>query len=220
MADNKFKTALREVVSREFSDIPMHESEINYEFSTSFSRKMTKLTKAEQSRFWRMTNTAPKRAAVIVIVFMLIALTACSIPPVRAAIVNFIKETHDTFIRFFTDDSGTKKITERYRLAEIPDGYVETTTLENDTSCITVYQNEAGEQIILSQSITDNYAIDVDNENGTLSEIVVAGMEVIIYEADVCTVAIWMNDQYAFDLTFYGECDLELITELIKSLQT
>ena len=91
MKDNALNAALREVVSRDFADIPQHENEIAYEFSDGFTRKMDKLTKAEKSRFWRMTNTVSKRAAAVVIAIMLITLTACSIPTVRAAVVDFIK---------------------------------------------------------------------------------------------------------------------------------
>ena len=94
MKDNVLNAALREVVSREFADIPQHENEIAYKFSDGFTRRMNKLTKAEKSRFWRMTNTIPTRVAAVFVVIMLITLTACSIPTVRAAVVDFIKETY------------------------------------------------------------------------------------------------------------------------------
>lgn len=63
--DNVLNAALREVVSREFADIPQHENEIAYKFSDGFTRRMNKLTKAEKSRFWRMTNTIPTRVAAV-----------------------------------------------------------------------------------------------------------------------------------------------------------
>ena len=97
MKDNVLNAALREVVSREFADIPQHESEIAHEFSDGFTRRMDKLTKAEKSWFWRMTNTVAKRVAVVLVVLMFITLTACSIPSVRAAVVDFIKEKFETF---------------------------------------------------------------------------------------------------------------------------
>ena len=90
MAENKLKTALREVVSAEFAEIPRNEREINHSFSDDFLRRMDKLTHAQRSRFWRMTNTVPKRVAAVAAAFLLIALTACSIPSVRAAATTFI----------------------------------------------------------------------------------------------------------------------------------
>ena len=42
MKDNVLNAALREVVSREFADIPQHENEIAYKFSDDFTRRMDK----------------------------------------------------------------------------------------------------------------------------------------------------------------------------------
>lgn len=93
-AENNFNRALREAVSGELSDAILHEAKIPHTFSDGFLRKMDKLTKAEKSRFWRMTSTVPKRFAVIMASLLIITLTACSIPSVRAAVVGFIKETY------------------------------------------------------------------------------------------------------------------------------
>ena len=128
MKDNVLNAALREVVSREFADIPQHENEIAYKFSDGFTRRMDKLTKAEKSRFWRMTNTIPKRVAAVFVVIMLITLTACSIPTVRAAVVDFIKETYENCIHLFTGEAGSKKISAHYMLKDLPDGFEEIST--------------------------------------------------------------------------------------------
>ena len=171
MAENKLKTALREVVSAEFAEIPGNEREINHSFSDDFLRRMDKLTHAQQSRFWRMTNTVPKRVAAVAAAFLLIALTACSIPSVRAAATKFIRETFDSYVHFFTEKSERRQITEYYRLTELPDGYAEEIVVKNDSCCISFYQNEAGDRIIFAQSVTEDFAIDVDNENGKHSQI-------------------------------------------------
>lgn len=220
MKDNVLNAALREVVSREFADIPQHENEIAYEFSDGFTRRMDKLTKAEKSKFWRMTNTIPKRVAVVFIAIMLITLTACSIPTVRAAVVGFIKETYENCIHLFTDEAGSKKISEHYVLTELPDGFVETDTDDSDASFVVVYQNEKGDKIILSQSITDQFSIHMDNEHGIISEIIISGMKVTIYESDDCIVAVWIQDQYAFNLTVYGDCDLDLMIKLVGAVKS
>ena len=72
-----------------------------------------------------MTNTVPKRVAAVAVAFLLIALTACSIPSVRAAATKFIRETFDSYVHFFTEKSERRQITEHYRLTELPDGYAE-----------------------------------------------------------------------------------------------
>jgi len=220
MKDNVLNAALREVVSREFADIPQHENEIAYEFSDGFTRRMDKLTKAEKSKFWRMTNTIPKRVAVVFIAIMLITLTACSIPTVRAAVVGFIKETYENCIHLFTDEAGSKKISEHYVLTELPDGFVETDTDDSDASFVVVYQNEKGDKIILLQSITDQVSIHMDNEHGIISEIIISGMKVTIYESDDCMAAIWLQDRYVFDLTVYGDYDMDYIIKLVGAVKS
>ena len=219
MKDNVLNAALREVVSREFADIPQHENDIAYEFSNDFTRRMDRLTKAEKNRFWCMTNTIPKRVAAIFVAIMLIALTACSIPTVRAAVVDFIKETYENCIHLFTGEAGSKKISEHYVLTELPEGFVETSTVDNDASFVAVYQNEKDDKIILSQSITEGYWIDIDNEYGNISGIDISGIKVTFYESDDCIVAVWIQDQYAFNLTVYGEYNIKLIIQMIKAVR-
>ncbi len=219
MKDNALNAALREVVSRDFADIPQHENEIAYEFSDGFTRKMDKLTKAEKSRFWRMTNTVSKRAAAVVIAIMLITLTACSIPTVRAAVVDFIKETYENCIHLFTGEAGSKKISAHYVLTELPDGFAEANTVNSDACFVVVYQNEKDDKIILSQSITDQYSIHMDNEHGIISEINLSGMNITIYESDDCIVAVWLQDQYAFDLTVYGDYDMDFIIKQVGNVK-
>lgn len=221
MKNNALITALREVVSCEFADIPEHENDIAYAFSDDFTRRMDKLTKAEKSRFWRMTNTIPKRVAVVVITIMLIALTACSIPTVRAAVVEFFKETYENCIHLFTgeDEDGSKRISACYGLTELPDGFTEINRMETDPMYITHYQNSDGDEIILTQSITDQFSIHMDNEHGTISELDISGIKVTFCESDDCIVAVWIQDQYAFNLTVYGDCDLDLMIKLVGAVK-
>ena len=219
MEENNLSRALREVVSGEFSNIPLHEAEIPHTFSNGFLRKMDKLAKAEKNRIWRMTSTAPKRIAVIMASLLIILLTACSIPSVRAAIVGFIKETYDNCIRLFTNDEGRNKLSEQYGFTALPDGFTEISRKESDARYSVSYQKVNGDQIILTQSITEDYSVFLDNENGELSEINLSGINVSVYESDDCMVAVWLQDQYAFHLTVYGNYDIDLIIELIGTVQ-
>lgn len=148
IAENNFNRALREAVSSELSDAILHEAKNPHTFSDDFLRKMDKLTKAEQSRFWRMTSTVPKRIAVIMASLLIITLTACSIPSVRAAVVGFIKETYDNCIRLFTGGVGSNNISDQYGITELPDGFAEIGRKESDARCIVCYQNEKGDQIV------------------------------------------------------------------------
>lgn len=78
---------------------------------------------------------------------------------------------------------------------------------------------DEGDKIILSQNITEGHWIDIDNEYGNISEIDISGIKVTLYEFDDCIVAVWIQDQYAFNLTVYGEYNIELIIRMIEAIR-
>ena len=55
------------------------------------------------------------------------------------------------------------------------------------------------------------FVIDVDNENGKHSQIDLSGTDVSIYESAGVMVAVWLHDQYAFNLTVYGDYGIDLM---------
>lgn len=219
MTDNLLKTALREAAFLEFAAIPQSDSDIAYTFSPRFTHKMSRLAKDEKSWFWRMTSTAPKRAAAVGIAMILVVLTAYGIPAVREPVTAFFKETYENCVRFFTGNAGAGRIAEHYTLTELPNGFDAVHTVDNDASFTVVYRNEDGEEIILSQSIGADYWIDIDTQHGTLIEIDLSGVTVNLYETDGCMVALWQQDGYAFDLTVYGSLDRERVLRLVNSVQ-
>ena len=219
MTDNLLKIALREAAFLEFAAIPQSDSDIAYTFSPRFTHKMSRLAKDEKSWFWRMTSTAPKRAAAVGIAMILVVLTAYGIPAVREPVTAFFKETYENCVRFFTGNAGAGRIAEHYTLTELPNGFDAVHTVDNDASFTVVYRNEDGEEIILSQSIGADYWIDIDTQHGTLIEIDLSGVTVNLYETDGCMVALWQQDGYAFDLTVYGSLDRERVLRLVNSVQ-
>lgn len=219
MTDNLLKIALREAAFLEFAAISQSDSDIAYTFSPRFTHKMSRLAKDEKSWFWRMTSTAPKRAAAVGIAMILVVLTAYGIPAVREPVTAFFKETYENCVRFFTGNAGAGRIAEHYTLTELPNGFDAVHTVDNDASFTVVYRNEDGEEIILSQSIGADYRIDIDTQHGTLIEIDLSGVTVNLYETDGCMVALWQQDGYAFDLTVYGSLDRERVLRLVNSVQ-
>ena len=87
------------------------------------------------------------------------------------------------------------------------------------TPVVFLLSNEAGDRIILCASVTEDFVIDVDNENGKHSQIDLSGTDVSIYESAGVMVAVWLHDQYAFNLTVYGDYGIDLMIKLIDSVQ-
>lgn len=97
MTKAEFKKAFREAASYEFRGVPRDDSQIQYKFSAEFEQKIAKLIQKEKSFFWHFVNTASKRAAVIILVFVILFTTACSVKAIREPIVRFLIEVYETF---------------------------------------------------------------------------------------------------------------------------
>ena len=70
--------------------------------------------------------------------------------------------------------------------------------------------------------ITENgTTVDVDNEHSKSQTVVVNGLEVYVVESlrDDITAAFWAADGYSFNLTYIGEIDVTLLSEMISSIQ-
>lgn len=219
--DNKLKQALREVVSREFANIPMRDDEIQYEFSTSLPRSATKQIRAGRIGLWRMTNKAARRAAVIAIAFLLAGLIALGIPSVRAAVVGFIARIFDDRIEFSTQNHGDSVIVDRYMLSSIPEGFTELYTDETESEITVVYTNDNGETIRFKQSVAVDYLESVDANLGQMTCITSDGVDIYVYNTEGCVYAIWLENEYAFSLTYYGgrsHTDVLDIIELVDKV--
>lgn len=154
ISKSEFKNAFRAVVSAEFSHIPEDESSIDYTFSERFNKRMAKLIKSQRKSYWVLINTAAKRAAVIFVAIITLFTAAFSVKAIREPVLRFIKEVYETFTRYTYEGDMADKITKEYVLTYIPDGFEQTSKIENENSIITTYKNSFGETIMFTQQIT------------------------------------------------------------------
>jgi len=150
---------------------------------------------------------------------MLLALTACSIPSVRAAVVSFITETFDNCVHFFTRDLGANSITRRYQLQDLPEGFTEHFRDESDAAVSIFYKRDNGETLCFTQSAADSFDASIDNEFGELTMLSHQDIDVYLYETAGCLHAMWLYDGYAFELTYYGDCSRDDVLKLIEALE-
>lgn len=181
MTKAEFKNAFREAAAYEFRDIPRDDSQVQHEFSAEFERKIAKLIQKEKSFFWHFVNTASKRVAVIILVFVMLFTTACSVKAIREPIVRFLSEVYETFTEYFFDGEKTSVITEKYYISAIPDGFVEESAYEADTTINIVYRSGENNTIHYTQAITDETTIYLDNEKADSKTITVSEYEVHLY---------------------------------------
>ena len=218
MTKVELMNAFREAATYEFRDIPRDDSQIPHKFSAEFEYKIAKLIQKEKSFFWHFINTASKRVAVIVLVFVMLFTTACSVKAIREPIVRFLTEVYETFTQYFFEGEKTNVITEKYQISAIPTGFSEESVFETDTVITVVYQNAQNNTIHFTQSITDGTTIYLDSEKGDRKTIAVSEYEVHLYSQNGVLFAMWVHDGYYFEVVCYGDFSENHMISLIQSV--
>lgn len=216
----QLKDAIREAMFDEFAYVPTNESDIDHQFSDGFESKMNRLINRQKSNLWRLTNTATKRVAVAVVVFMMLMATACSVPAVRKPIVEFFVEVYETFVGYFFEGDTSKTITGNYYISEIPDGFAETERF-TDSNLIQITYSDTNENLIIfSQSVTNGTDLTVDNEQGNTEKIKIENRDVFLYvsENDYAH-AMWLEENYLIEISFVGMAEKDFIINVISTVK-
>ena len=216
----KFKEAFREVISSEFSHIPKNEDEIDFEFSERFNKRMAKLITSQKKAYYHLINTAAKRVAIIIVLILTMFTAAFSVKAIREPIIKFVKQIYETFIHYSVEGETVDKITEEYSLTQLPDGFNQTNMVRDNYSIITFYRNEAGDTIAFSQMTTETHlGYFLDNETGDIHSEIVDGIMVEFKEWHENKTVLWTNDGYVFSIECIGDISLDIIKEMICSVE-
>lgn len=108
-----FNNAFREAIAQEYIDIP-NEDNIEYSFSGKFEKKMQKLIKSQKRTYWHLINTATKKAAVVFLTCAVAFSSAMTVRSIREPVVEFLKETYDTIVNYFSIGEINKKAYDYY----------------------------------------------------------------------------------------------------------
>lgn len=220
MAINKteLKNAFREVMDKEFSHLPK-ESDIDYEFSKAFNKKMEKIIKEQRKSYWSLINSTPKKVAIVCIVIITLFTMLFSVQAIREPIVTFFTEIYETFTKHTFDGDTTQSITHEYTLSKLPSTFVETNKIKNSIAITTVFENNAGDIIEFSQSATGYAEITIDTENGEQYYVNLNSCELSVYENEEVLHVFWVQDSYYLHIAAYGNIDLNTIISIIESIK-
>ncbi len=141
MTKDEFCEALRYYASKEFEDIPSNDSEIDFEFSDKFNKKMEKLLKRVSYDRTHIVSWTRRKVIMVAATIILVLAGMMSVVAIREPIVGFIYNVYEEFTEIFFDDDTIDKITYRYSLCEIPEGFVETHQINNKNVNIVEYEN-------------------------------------------------------------------------------
>lgn len=220
ISKSEFKEIFREVISSEFLHIPKNEDEIDFEFSERFNKRMAKLINSQKKAYYHLINTAAKRVAIIIVLILTMFTAAFSVKAIREPIIKFVKQIYETFIHYSVEGETVDKITEEYSLTQLPDGFNQTNMVRDNYSIITFYRNEAGDTIAFSQMTTETHlGYFLDNETGDIHSEIVDGIKVEFKEWHENKTVLWTNDGYVFSIECIGDISLDIIKEMICSVE-
>lgn len=222
MSKAELQKAFREAAAMEFQEIPLDDTEIQYEFSAAFEQKMDRLLKKEKKFTWRLVNTASKRVAAIAVILLMFLTTACSVPAIREPIIEFIKETFDINIRYHYDNNAPDIIATEYHLSFVPSGFSETKADIDDGYIRIDYEDESGHRLYFVQN-TGTTILNIDAEHTEYKTLDLDGREVQLYHyADTgenIFMAVWIEDGYFFKVFCNGEISEETMIEIVSGVK-
>lgn len=217
----EFFDVLRMYAAKEFEDVPTDDSEIDFEFSDEFNRKMEKLLKRVRYDSTHIVSWATRKIIVIAAALTLAIAGMMSVSAIREPIVEIIMEIYDGFVELFFEGDTTNKITYQYSLSKVPEGFEETQSIFNDGMNIVQYQNTENNSIInFTQGVTENNAISLDNEKGRVEEYDIDGeiVNIYIHNSGGLYHAYWTKNSYYMTLTFSGKTTINEMINIIKSI--
>lgn len=193
------------------------------DFSDEFLNKMNtiiaKLNKEKSKR--NMVVYFKKSVAGILIVAGLIFGMLMLSQPVRATIQNVISEWFEKYTRFEFQSDKVEIETTYYKLGYIPMDFTETDYFSFDEITVMEYTNFIDNKIIFEYSpTTDDYSINLDNENSDYKSITLNSFDAYLFESKIegeRNYLLWDNSGYTFKLI--SELNVDELIKISESVK-
>ena len=126
-----------EVLTEEFAayidDLPLY---TDHHFSKRHNRKMNKLIRIQRKPYFKLISTAGRRAACIIVAFIVMSVSALSVKAIREAFFDFITRIFSDHtvvtVESGTDSGYPETIEEEYYISTLPEGFVVTDTIDTE----------------------------------------------------------------------------------------
>ncbi len=141
-----------------------------YVFSHRFESRMRSLIKKEsRRRALRVLRTVAASFLIILGVAFGVMLIS---EDVRAVVVKTVVEWFDKFTKFSFSESTEERTYKQFEISYLPEGFIETETLQADELTIVSFSNEFNQHMILKYSPSgEGLTISLDNEQREYKEI-------------------------------------------------
>jgi len=195
-------------------------SDINYEFSNKFERKMKRLIRKEAHPWLGTFYVMSKRVAIFLI--CILGATLAVVMSVEAyrnkffeTIITFLGDAYE--LRYESDEYPNQ-IEEYKEPAYIPQGYQEIERIENANTLSIVYENDVGNLIVWEQDlIVDDGTLVIDSEYNLEVTEIINGMNVTLYIYNEGYVAAYFEESY---YAYYLSADYMGVEEIKKIVES
>lgn len=216
----KLKRALLEVCARYAENAELAPKEEAY-LSPRLTKNMGKLIKDRAKSYWKLVNTAAKRAVAACLAAVILAGAMMSCRPVREKVFDFFRNVYEAYTEIFFGDEARRDapnvIEEIHMPAYIPEGYEmvkEPEMKPKNYGVVTEWRNNDGGYIELYQNLL-SAKIALDTESADVE--LLNDIKAIIISKENRIVVFWSTDEYVYHITAIG-LDKEEVLNIIKSM--
>lgn len=203
-----FENALVDCVLEEFKDVPA-EDEIDMTFSPAFEAKAQELIRKSERNHWSSGKVFLRKVAIVALISAMLLLTACSIPAVREAIIEFFFKDVGTHYEFYYDPddiaNAPQAIETVYFPTYIPDGYTET-LIDYHVAAVTGFWCTEDErslnyaQVLLPENPLSGEGTHINSEGAEAEWITVNNCQVLRIEDKLWISYVWVTNEYEFSI--------------------
>lgn len=216
-AKEMFVKAFMEAERLDNESIPS-ENEIQWDFSDKFEKSMDKLIKKNNRIQLSTRRTVTKSLLAAIVAIMVLFAGLMSVAATREPIIEFVKKVFPQFNEITLSPEAAllvDTIETEYTLTDLPEGFKLDTYQKDDYSVFSVWKNEAGEEIVLTQVLLDsNFSIDTEHE---YKEIIMNGYEAFLNKYEYNSTLTWTDGNYWFTLNVPNSLN-DGLTNLAKNI--
>lgn len=212
----------------QFADIPEDDSAIDVEFSPAFHAKSQELIRKSNKNYYSTGKTVLRRVALVAIIGAMLALTACAIPAVREAIIDFFfRDGGDHYEFTYDPDQAALApdcIETVYKPTYAVNGFELTVEDISSAGVTLMWSNSESTWINYMQGvIPDNPALGDGggfNSEGAATEwITINGCEVLRIEDDEWIHYVWTSSEYKFSISTDDKSIEKELKKVFDSIQ-
>lgn len=194
----------------QFSDIPEEGSAIVVEFSPAFQAKSQELIRKSNKNYYSTGKTVLRRIALVAIIAAMLALTACAIPAVREAIIDFFFKNAGDHYSFTYDTEQAALAPDCIETVYAPtytaDGFELVVEDISAAGVTLMWCNSEDKWINYIQGVIPDDPTRGDgggfNSEGAMTEwITINGCEVLRIEDDEWIHYVWTSSEYEFSIS-------------------